>query len=152
MQRTVHETFEQGQPNSHDENTCITCQARRESEEPMRGIESVPAPRHSDYEEDFAAAGLGQPPHDDEDEEDTLESTCVGIRDIIFTGEVRHLLLYPLISTSDRFAKTDLNHGMAWGRYTFLGRVRPWDGLIALVRLPVRVPLPGDYALVKIDL
>lgn len=33
---------------------------------------------------------------------------------------------------------------MAWGHYTFLGRVRPWDGLIALVRLPVRVPSPGD--------
>ncbi|KAF8481802.1 hypothetical protein DFH94DRAFT_408329 [Russula ochroleuca] len=117
-QRTVHETFEQGQPNSHDENTCITCQARRESEEPMRGIESVPAPRHSDFEEDFAGAGLGQPSYNDDNEEDTYESSCVGIRDIIFTGE------------------TDLNHGMAWGRYTFLGRVRPWDGLIALVRLP----------------
>lgn len=35
---------------------------------------------------------------------------------------------------------------MAWGRYTFLGRVRSWDGLIALVRLPVRVPLPSDRA------
>jgi hypothetical protein len=33
---------------------------------------------------------------------------------------------------------------MAWGRFTFLGRVRSWDGLIALVRLPVRVSLPGD--------
>jgi hypothetical protein len=32
---------------------------------------------------------------------------------------------------------------MAWGRYTFLGRVRAWDGLIALVRLPVRVSSPG---------
>jgi len=30
---------------------------------------------------------------------------------------------------------------MAWGRFTFLGRVRSWDGLIALVRLPVSVPL-----------
>ncbi len=35
---------------------------------------------------------------------------------------------------------------MAWGRYTFLGRVRAWDGLIALVRLPVRVPSPCDPA------
>jgi hypothetical protein len=32
---------------------------------------------------------------------------------------------------------------MAWGRFTFLGRVRPWDGLIALVRVSVRIPLPG---------
>jgi hypothetical protein len=41
-------------------------------------------------------------------------------------------------------AQTDPNHGMAWGRFTFLGRVRSWDGLIALVRLPVRVTLSGD--------
>lgn len=40
---------------------------------------------------------------------------------------------------------------MAWGQYTFLGRVRPWDGLIALVRLPVCVPLPGDHVLVQDD-
>ena len=32
---------------------------------------------------------------------------------------------------------------MAWGRFTFLGRVRPWDGLIALLRVPVRISLPG---------
>lgn len=48
--------------------------------------------------------------------------------------------------TSDHSAKTDTNHGMAWGRYTFLGRVRSWDGLIALVRLPVRIPSPHDPA------
>ncbi len=29
---------------------------------------------------------------------------------------------------------------MAWGRFTFLGRVRPWDGLLALVRVSVRCP------------
>ncbi len=40
---------------------------------------------------------------------------------------------------------------MAWGRFTFLGRVRPWDGLIALVRLPVCVPLPGDRARIRDD-
>ena len=146
MQRTEHETFEPGHPNSHDENTCLTCQACRELEEPMHGVESIPAPRHSDFEDDFAEAGLGQASYDD-DYEDTYETTCTGIRDIIFTGEVRHpSCIDPLISTSDHFAKTDTNHGMAWGRYTFLGRVRPWDGLIALVRLPVRVPSPSDPA------
>ena len=92
MQRTEHETFEHDRPNSHDENTCLTCQARRELEEPMDGVESVPAPRHSDYEDDFAAAGLKQPVYDDDNEENTYETTCVGIRDIIFTGEVRYLL------------------------------------------------------------
>ena len=91
--RTVHETFERGHPNSHDENTCLTCQARREPEEPMSDIESAPALRHSDYEDDFAEAGLGRSSYDDV-EVDTYETTCTGIRDIIFTGEVRHLLLH----------------------------------------------------------
>ncbi len=93
MQRTEHETFEQGHPNSHDENTCLTCQARRELGEPMRGVESIPAPRHSDFEDDFAEAGLGRPSYDDDDE-DTYETTCTGIQDIIFTGEVRHFFLH----------------------------------------------------------
>jgi hypothetical protein len=141
MQRTEHETFDQGHPNSHDENTCLTCQARREFEEPMHGVESTPAPQHSDFEDDFAEAGLGRPSYDDDDYEDTYETACTGIRDIIFTGEVRHSsCIDSLVSTSDHSAKTDIDHGMAWGRYTFLGRVRSWDGLIALVRLPVRVP------------
>ena len=37
---------------------------------------------------------------------------------------------------------------MAWGRFTFLGRVRAWDGLLALVRVSVRRPrfvLRGSY-------
>ena len=152
MQRTVHETFEQGHPSSHDENTCLTCQARREIDDPMHGAESTPVPRHSDFEDDFAEAGLGQPSYGDDDE-DTYETTCTGIRDIIFTGEVRYTsCIDPLISTSDHFVKTDLNNGMAWGRYTFLGRVRSWDGLIALVRLSVRVLHPATLLLLKNDL
>jgi hypothetical protein len=153
MQRTDHETFEQGHSNSHDENTCLTCQARRDLQEPMRGVDSTPFPRHSDYEDDFAEAGLGKPSYDDDDDyEDSYETTCTGIRDIIFTGEVRNSsCIDPLISKSDHFAKTDTDHGMAWGRYTFLGRVRSWDGLIALVRLPVRVTSPCGLPLLKID-
>lgn len=153
MQSTDHETFEQGHSNSHDENTCLTCQARRELEEPMHGVESIPSPRHSDYEDDFAEAGLGQPSYDDDDDyEDTYETTCTGIRDIIFTGEVRHSCFDPRISIGDHFAKTDTYHGMAWGRYTFLGRVRSWDGLIALVRLPVRVPYPATCSCSRLTL
>jgi hypothetical protein len=37
--------------------------------------------------------------------------------------------------------QTDPNHSMAWGRFTFLGRVRTWDGLLALVRVSVCVPV-----------
>ena len=88
----MHETFEQGHSNSHDENTCSICQARLDLEEPMHGVESAPSPRHSDFEDDFAEAGLGQPSYDD-DYEDTYETTCTGIQDIIFTGEVCPFLL-----------------------------------------------------------
>jgi len=121
VQRSEHETFVEGRSNSHDENTCLRCRAQRESEESQHEIEEdYSPPRHSDYEDVFNEAGLGQPSSydDDVDMEDTYESACTGIQNIIFTGE------------------TDSYHGMAWGRFTFLGRVRPWDGLIALVRLP----------------
>jgi len=121
VDRTVYETFKEGLPNSHDEDTCHTCQARRREEQllepqsPMGGVQRS-IPLHSDYEDEFAEAGLGQPSYGD-DEEDTYETSCTGIRDIIFTGA------------------TDPNHSMAWGQFTFLGRVRSWDGLLALVRV-----------------
>jgi hypothetical protein len=41
----------------------------------MRGVENIATPRHSDFEDDFVEAGLGQPSCDDDDE-DTYESTC----------------------------------------------------------------------------
>lgn len=31
---------------------------------------------------------------------------------------------------------------LAWGRSMYYGRVRPWDGLIAILRIAVRAPLP----------
>ena len=141
---TEHETFEEGQPNSHNENTCEACRARRDVDQPMRSVEDGSPPRHSDYEDDFAEAGLPRSSYHDDDEEDTYETACSGIRDIIITGEVSHLFLRrPLAGNFPFFTQTDSYHGMAWGRFTFLGRVRPWDGLIALVRVPVRIPLPG---------
>lgn len=33
--------------------------------------------------------------------------------------------------------QTDLRHGQAWNHFTFYGRVRCWDGLIAILRVPV---------------
>jgi hypothetical protein len=56
----------------------------------MDTIEYGP-PRHSDYEDIFAEAGLPNPPYDDDNEVDTYETACSGIRDIVFTGEVRRL-------------------------------------------------------------
>jgi hypothetical protein len=141
VHRTEHETFQEGRPNSHDQNTCRICRARVDFDGDMRGIEAGPLPRHSDYEEVFADAGLPQPLYDDDDEQDTYETSCSGIQDIVFTGEVHHPFLRQPLTDADHFAQTDPDHGMAWGRFAFLGRVRSWDGLIALVRLPVSVPL-----------
>ncbi|KAI8990642.1 hypothetical protein BD414DRAFT_459354 [Trametes punicea] len=54
--------------------------------------------------------------------EDYIENECNGIQDIIITGEVLP------------------HHGEAWHHYRFYGRVRKWDGLIVLVRVPTQLP------------
>ncbi|KXN84630.1 hypothetical protein AN958_12262, partial [Leucoagaricus sp. SymC.cos] len=41
---------------------------------------------------------------------------CDGIQDIVFSGT------------------TDRRHALAWNNFTFYGRVRPWDGLIGILR------------------
>lgn len=129
-----YETYASGRLSSHSADTCTFCIRRREADEQATReryearissvrIEEVEDeedfPRHEDYEEDFARAwSLPSSSDESDDEEDTLDGSCSGIQDIIITGE------------------TDPDHGAAWGRFTFLGRVRPWDGLIALVRIP----------------
>lgn len=35
------------------------------------------------------------------------------------------------------YFQTDLCHGQAWSHYLFYGRVRTWDGLIVILRVPV---------------
>ncbi|KAF4571077.1 hypothetical protein EYR36_001653 [Pleurotus pulmonarius] len=55
----------------------------------------------------------------DQEYEDTVSHRCSGIADILITGE-----------TGER-------HGAAWGHYSIVGRVRPWDGLVVLLRTPV---------------
>jgi len=54
------------------------------------------------------------------DEEYCVQRKCNGIRDIALVGE------------------TDYKHGQAWNHYRFYGRVREWDGLVALVRIPAQ--------------
>ncbi|KAI0066406.1 hypothetical protein BV25DRAFT_1971127 [Artomyces pyxidatus] len=114
--RTVYETFVEGRPNSHDPTTCEMCilRAELEEKEEERKREEY---RHRHYEREFAEAGLGMDVDGDYEDEPTYDAECSGIRDIAFTGQ------------------TDAYHGMAWGSYTFLGRVRAWDGLIALIRI-----------------
>jgi hypothetical protein len=73
---------------------------------------------------------------DENDETDTVLRIGSGVQDILVTGEVR------ATHTCDRvwfliIIQTDGRHGDAWGHYRFIGRVRPWDGLIVLLRTPV---------------
>ncbi|KIJ62839.1 hypothetical protein HYDPIDRAFT_93726 [Hydnomerulius pinastri MD-312] len=58
---------------------------------------------------------------DDGDEYgDFVEERLSGVQDIIITGE------------------TSPKQGEAWGYYSYIGRVRQWDGLIVLLRIAVR--------------
>ncbi|KAG1724859.1 hypothetical protein EDB19DRAFT_292975 [Suillus lakei] len=66
---------------------------------------------------------------DDSDEEEyCVTRKCNGVLDIALVGE------------------TDFKHGQAWNHYRFYGRVREWDGLVALVRIPAH-PHPTTQGL-----
>ena len=62
---------------------------------------------------------------DNRNDELVMKRRCDGIMDIVLVGE------------------TDTQHAQAWHRYRFYGRVREWDGLIALARIPVDNPRLG---------
>lgn len=55
--------------------------------------------------------------------EEYIEETLSGVQDIIITGE------------------TSVKQGEAWGHYSYIGRVRQWDGLVVLLRIPVHDPI-----------
>ncbi|KAI0640478.1 hypothetical protein C8Q79DRAFT_1015256 [Trametes meyenii] len=150
-----YETFVEGRANSHDEATCEMCTAAREQAED----EGEPSADEEDEEmrvervrrtvqhalgdgmdvEDLIAA-VADHGEDDEDVRSAAGSastsgsgvteifrTCSGITDIILTGE------------------TSARHDLAYGNFTYYGRVRAWDGLVVLVRAPAapRVPQFG---------
>lgn len=48
-----------------------------------------------------------------------------------------------LCCVSSRRAQTLPRHGEAWHHFRFYGRVRRWDGLIVLVRVPTLFPAAG---------
>ena len=48
---------------------------------------------------------------------------------------------------SDSHTQTSERQGDAWGHYSYIGRVRPWDGLIVIVRVPVSVVRPQHFHL-----
>ncbi|CAA7267463.1 unnamed protein product [Cyclocybe aegerita] len=64
------------------------------------------------------AAALSFSIDNDDEFVDTVSHLSSGVSDILITGK-----------TGERYAP-------AWGDYTIYGRVRPWDGLVALLRFP----------------
>ncbi|EKM61870.1 uncharacterized protein PHACADRAFT_248766 [Phanerochaete carnosa HHB-10118-sp] len=141
-----YETYREGKSSSHDESICASCRAQGQYER-ASGAERIRATEYiatydfapTDYAHDVASAlevvqtALGPDDLEDvlnaaEDEARAMygseshhvgdEGECGGARDIILTGE------------------TLPNHSEAWHHFTFYGRVRPWDGLVALVRVP----------------
>ncbi|OCH92980.1 hypothetical protein OBBRIDRAFT_725705, partial [Obba rivulosa] len=177
---SVYETYVDGRPNSHSEDTCTACISQRRAEEarqrthspraapppalsratsqspslysmdalqdpsdagskPQRMRSRVNAALGEDIDVDKILDGvIGSDSSADEGEwssqessngsgdiENTLETVCSGIQDIIVTGE------------------TLFHHGQAWGHCLYYGRVRAWDGLIAIVRQR-NLPAGGD--------
>ncbi|KAI0672575.1 hypothetical protein C8Q78DRAFT_1078082 [Trametes maxima] len=155
-----YETYVEGRENSHDEATCEMCAAAQdgaqeeedgdedeEEEEEMRVERARRTVQHALGEgrdvEEFIAAVADQDQDQDRDGEDVrsvassastsgsgateMFRTCSGITDIILTGE------------------TSARHDLAYGNFTYYGRVRAWDGLVVLVRAPAapRVPALG---------
>ncbi|KAG6335185.1 hypothetical protein ID866_3911 [Astraeus odoratus] len=57
--------------------------------------------------------------------EDYVEHKLSGVQDILITGE------------------TDEKQGEAWGYYSYIGRVRQWDGLVVLLRIPMNNATSG---------
>jgi hypothetical protein len=152
----TYEAYRPGSTNSHDEATCRGCKYRgtcnivyREHDDQILGERST-----QDDESDANVEDDGQFLHDasaqydsviddvfrqkdddamdedtdtdltfasddeNDDEEYCIERKCNGVLDIALVGE------------------TDFKHGQAWNHYKFYGRVREWDGLVALVRIP----------------
>ncbi|KIO07216.1 hypothetical protein M404DRAFT_998623 [Pisolithus tinctorius Marx 270] len=127
----------------HDETTCRGCLYRGTSEMVFREhdahflevldneLAAAPLPDGMDDTEDMDVVDEEDAEEGDDAEDDPMsvddgdelvvKRKCDGIMDIVLVGE------------------TDERHAQAWHPYRFYGRVREWDGLIALVRVPVSV-------------
>lgn len=70
--------------------------------------------------------------------EDFVEDLLSGVRDIIITGEVGFLPFFLSCPFIDPLVQTCERQGEAWGYFSYIGRIRPWDGLVVFLRIPVR--------------
>lgn len=92
-----------------------------DADEVLREVFEESSDEDMDSEEDEYAST------NEDDVEEYIEAECTGVSDIVITGE------------------TLQRHGEAWNHYRFYGRVREWDGLIALVRVPMFERDLGTY-------
>lgn len=70
---------------------------------------------------------------------DVSDASNMSIRDVIITGEVCEISSRP-IRLSDRARQTEAPYAMAWNGYRYIGRIRPLDGLVVLLRESVCDP------------
>ncbi|KIK03002.1 hypothetical protein K443DRAFT_131626 [Laccaria amethystina LaAM-08-1] len=96
----------------YSKSACEKLQTPWISDSPDEEIAEVPKADH-DIDVD-----LSTNIDDDDVYADTVSHHSSGVVDILITGE-----------TGER-------HADAWGYYTIIGRIRPWDGLIVLLRTP----------------
>ncbi|KIJ13038.1 hypothetical protein PAXINDRAFT_170794 [Paxillus involutus ATCC 200175] len=130
-----------GGPDLHDESNCRRCQYcgmseivfREDDAQYLEALDEVLAGEGMNEVEDSHEEVIHEQ-HDTMVDENSGEADrelstevqsklvikrkCDGILDIILVGE------------------TDLRHGQAWHHYKVYGRVREWDGLVALIRVP----------------
>ncbi|KAI0326393.1 hypothetical protein GY45DRAFT_1374008 [Cubamyces sp. BRFM 1775] len=145
----VYETYVEGKENSHNEDTCRMCAEVRWRDEQERledGVsledEEMTDDNSGDSEDmelspqqarELARDTIGMDVDEfidhverevDNDSTTANEVTrvCTGISDIIITG------------------LTPRQHALSWGDYRIYGRVRAWDGLVVLLRLPAPSP------------
>ncbi|KAL4068843.1 hypothetical protein V8B97DRAFT_754883 [Scleroderma yunnanense] len=139
IRKHVYNAYNPDGPTLHDESQCRGCQDRGTCEMVFRSEDArflaeagqqidgtplaTPLPADEDEADDTTMDVV-----EGEDEDDTMDvdqteevivkRRCDGIMDIVLVGE------------------TDTRHAQAWHPYRFYGRVREWDGLIVLVRVP----------------
>jgi len=109
----------------HDPETCPGCRAREELVKNLKREESPELEENEDMEDDEELdEEYEDVPCSSSDDDDELPSQvlpCNGIQDIIVVGE------------------TDGRHGAAWNHFKFHGRVRAYDGMVGVLRTPVRL-------------
>lgn len=148
---SVYEKFHATEPNSHDPEYCAQCLQREVERVKRRRTlvaenEEAIAQRLGDVDRIFASVGLGRTQAsvlemdvdgdedgegwmdvDSEDDEESdrdvdvedplIAPPCHGVRDVLIHGS------------------SDPPHALAWHPFVFRGRVRPWDGLVGILRV-----------------